>query len=159
MVPATGHGEVRRVGHRSVEERKARGKVAREQAPLSSHHGWEPADDRADPVAPLEEQNRTRDVDLVPVRHGRMLVSPFTFYRGAAKVMVAAFTMVVTNLGRRTGIVPRWLVAVGYETALVLLLAPPRTVWATMLFRGWVLLVTLVIIVTSGRTTVDATTQ
>ena len=48
-----------------------------------------PAADRPDPVALLEEQNRTREADLVPVRHGRMLVSPFTFYRGAAKIMAA----------------------------------------------------------------------
>jgi hypothetical protein len=46
--------------------------------------------DRADPVALLEEQNLTREPDLVPVRHGRMMVSPFTFYyRGAAKIMAA----------------------------------------------------------------------
>ncbi len=43
----------------------------------------------ADPVALLEEQNTTREPDLVPVRHGRMMVSPFTFYRGAAKIMAA----------------------------------------------------------------------
>jgi uncharacterized protein (DUF2252 family) len=48
-----------------------------------------PAADRPDPVALLEEQNRTREADLVPVRHGRMVVSPFTFYRGAAKIMAA----------------------------------------------------------------------
>jgi uncharacterized protein (DUF2252 family) len=48
-----------------------------------------PAAGRPDPVALLEEQNATREVDLVPVRHGRMLVSPFTFYRGAAKIMAA----------------------------------------------------------------------
>ena len=46
-------------------------------------------DDRPDPVALLEEQNATREPDLVPVRHGRMMVSPFTFYRGAAKIMAA----------------------------------------------------------------------
>ena len=45
--------------------------------------------DRPDPVALLEEQNATREPDLVPVRHGRMMVSPFTFYRGAAKIMAA----------------------------------------------------------------------
>jgi uncharacterized protein (DUF2252 family) len=56
---------------------------------LSSHTGWKPAADRPDPVALLEEQNATREQDLVPVRHGRMLVSPFTFYRGAAKIMAA----------------------------------------------------------------------
>ena len=55
----------------------------------SSHAGWEPAADRPDPVALLEEQNPTREPDLVPVRHGRMMVSPFTFYRGAAKIMAA----------------------------------------------------------------------
>ena len=49
----------------------------------------QPAADRPDPVALLEEQNATREPDLVPVRHGRMLVSPFTFYRGAAKIMAA----------------------------------------------------------------------
>jgi uncharacterized protein (DUF2252 family) len=44
---------------------------------------------RSDPVALLEEQNLTREPDLVPVRRGRMMVSPFTFYRGAAKIMAA----------------------------------------------------------------------
>jgi uncharacterized protein (DUF2252 family) len=57
--------------------------------PLSSHSGWSPAADRPDPVALLEAQNLTREPDLVPVRHGRMMVSPFTFYRGAAKIMAA----------------------------------------------------------------------
>jgi uncharacterized protein (DUF2252 family) len=79
----------KRVRHPSLEERRARGKEAREQTPLSSHDGWTPAGDRPDPVALLAEQNLTREPDLVPVRHGRMLVSPFTFYRGAAKVMAA----------------------------------------------------------------------
>src|SRR3982751_3134144 len=80
---------VREVVHPSVEERTARGEKAREETPLSSHAGWVPATDRADPVALLEEQNATREPDLVPVRHGRMMVSPFTFYRGAAKIMAA----------------------------------------------------------------------
>jgi uncharacterized protein (DUF2252 family) len=80
---------VKRVAHPSVEERRARGKEARSRTPPSSHGGWVPASDRPDPVGLLEEQNRTREPDLVPVRHGRMLVSPFTFYRGAAKIMAA----------------------------------------------------------------------
>ena len=80
---------VKKIKHPTVEERVARGKGCREKAPLSSHAGWAPAPDRPDPVALLEEQNLTRDSDLVPVRHGRMLASPFTFYRGAAKVMAA----------------------------------------------------------------------
>ena len=73
--------------HPSIDERSARGKAAREQLPLSEHTGWTPASDRPDPVALLEEQDASREPDLVPVRHGRMLVSPFTFYRGAAKIM------------------------------------------------------------------------
>ena len=75
--------------HPSVEERKAQGREARELTPAPSHAGWRPATDRADPVGLLDEQNRTREPDLVPVRHGRMMVSPFTFYRGAAKIMAA----------------------------------------------------------------------
>jgi uncharacterized protein (DUF2252 family) len=78
---------VKRVAHPSVEERRARGKEARSRTPPSSHTGWAPAADRPDPIALLEEQDATREPDLVPVRHGRMLVSPFTFYRGTAKIM------------------------------------------------------------------------
>ena len=78
-----------KIAHPTVDERKARGKAARSQIDPSGHAGWEPAADRPDPVALLEEQNTTREPDLVPVRHGRMMVSPFTFYRGAAKIMAA----------------------------------------------------------------------
>ena len=78
-----------RIAHPSVEERRAQGKEARDRMPRSSHSGWAPATDRPDPVGLLQEQNRTREPDLVPVRHGRMLVSPFTFYRGGAKIMAA----------------------------------------------------------------------
>jgi uncharacterized protein (DUF2252 family) len=80
---------VRRAAHPSVDERRASGLEARDRTPPASHSGWVPAPDRPDPVALLEEQNKTREPDLVPVRHGRMMVSPFTFYRGAAKVMAA----------------------------------------------------------------------
>ena len=80
---------VRQIAHPSIEERKAEGKGARTRTPPSGHSGWRPAADRPDPVALLEEQNVTREPDLVPVRHGRMMVSPFTFYRGAAKIMAA----------------------------------------------------------------------
>ena len=73
--------------HTSVEDRQAIGERAREQTPLSSQADWEPAAERPNPVELLIEQNATREADLVPVRHGRMTVSPFTFYRGAAKVM------------------------------------------------------------------------
>jgi uncharacterized protein (DUF2252 family) len=73
--------------HLSVDERKARGLAARQDAPRSSHGPWQPAPDRPDPVALLEEQAESRVPQLVPVRYGRMLVSPFTFYRGAALIM------------------------------------------------------------------------
>ena len=73
--------------HSSVEDRQTIGEQARENVPLSSQADWEPAAGRPDPVELLVEQNATREADLVPVRHGRMTVSPFTFYRGAAKIM------------------------------------------------------------------------
>src|SRR4249920_2182081 len=84
-----GRMAVRKVAHPSIDERKAMGLEARDRAPVSSHTKWRPATDRPDPVALLEEQNATREPDLVPVRHGRMMVSPFTFFRGAAKIMAA----------------------------------------------------------------------
>ena len=71
----------------TIDERAAKGKAAQESAPLSAHAGWVPAAARPGPVDLLEEQEVTREPDLVPVRHGRMMVSPFTFYRGAAKIM------------------------------------------------------------------------
>jgi len=77
----------KQVPHPTVEERRAKGEGARAKTPPSSHTGWRPAADRPDPVGLLEEQDVTREPDLVPVRHGRMMVSPFTFYRGAAKIM------------------------------------------------------------------------
>jgi uncharacterized protein (DUF2252 family) len=76
-----------RVEHLTREERLARGKAARAEVPRSAHAWWEPAPGRRDPVAVLEEQALTRVPELVPIRHGRMLVSPFTFYRGCAAVM------------------------------------------------------------------------
>ena len=78
-----------KIEHLDLAAREARGLEARSETPLSAHDGWTPAADRPDPVALLEEQNTTREQDLVPVRHGRMSVSPFTFYRGAAKIMSA----------------------------------------------------------------------
>src|SRR5664279_3298840 len=78
---------VKVMAHPSVADRAAQGADARIQTPPELHTGWAPADDRPDPVTQLEEQNVTREPDLVPVRHGRMMVSPFTFYRGAAKIM------------------------------------------------------------------------
>jgi uncharacterized protein (DUF2252 family) len=80
---------VTKIKHPSIDERRAKGKKARGLTATSAHAGWKPAEDRPDPVALLEAQDATREPDLVPVRHGRMLVSPFTFYRGTAKIMAA----------------------------------------------------------------------
>jgi hypothetical protein len=88
-VGRVGRVPAREIAHLSREERRAKGGQARQDVPLSSHSGWSVAADRPDPVALLEAQNLTREPDLVPVRHGRMMVSPFTFYRGAAKIMAA----------------------------------------------------------------------
>ena len=78
-----------RRAHLTVDQRVARGRAARREAPRSEHGRWKAASDRPDPVALLEEQAATRVPELVPIRYGRMLVSPFTFYRGAAAIMAA----------------------------------------------------------------------
>src|SRR5262245_1502497 len=75
------------VPHLSVAERVARGKAARAEVPRSRHAVFEPSADRLDPVSLLERQAETRVPELVPIRNARMLVSPFTFYRGAALIM------------------------------------------------------------------------
>jgi uncharacterized protein (DUF2252 family) len=71
----------------SVDERRSRGAQAAVQVPHQAHRGWESAAGRPSPVGVLADQEDDRLSDLVPVRHGRMMVSPFTFYRGAAAVM------------------------------------------------------------------------
>jgi len=63
------------------------GRRLRKVAPRTSHAGFEPPDDRADPIAVIEATNRRRLPELVPIRWGRMLDSPFTFYRGAPAVL------------------------------------------------------------------------
>ena len=73
--------------HRSPEQGKSDGKNLRKTAPRSSHGDWSPAADRPDPVEVITSQDADRVQALVPIRHGRMAVSPFTFYRGAAKIM------------------------------------------------------------------------
>src|SRR5437879_4315203 len=73
----------------SAADRAARGRAARSAARRSSHAAGPPAADRPDPVELLAEQARTRVPELVPIRYGRMLASPFAFYRGAAYVMAS----------------------------------------------------------------------
>ena len=75
--------------HLTVEQRIARGRAARKEVPRSSHGRWEPRPDRPDPIALLEEQGASRVPAIVPIRYGRMLASPFTFYRGSALIMAA----------------------------------------------------------------------
>ena len=70
-------------------ERRVRGKAARAEVPRESHAEWNPPADRADPVALLESQGAARVPDLVPVRYGRMMETPFTYYRGAALPMAS----------------------------------------------------------------------
>ena len=77
------------VGRLTAAERAARGKAARARTPRESHAVFDPPSDRPDPIALLEEQAKTRVAELVPVRYGRMMVSPFTYYRGAALPMAS----------------------------------------------------------------------
>ena len=78
-----------KVPHLSLRERAARGKAERAEVPRSVHGEWSAPSGRRDPVELLEEQAASRVPELVPIRYGRMLVSPFTFYRGAAYLMAA----------------------------------------------------------------------
>jgi uncharacterized protein (DUF2252 family) len=71
----------------SADERAAAGKAAREKVSRSSHGDWERPARRRDPVKVLEDQAKSRVQELVPIRYGRMLASPFTFFRGAAAIM------------------------------------------------------------------------
>jgi uncharacterized protein (DUF2252 family) len=80
-----------------VRERAAVGKAARSRAPRSAIAEWKPTGDRADPVAILEGQARDRVPELLPIRYGRMAVSPFTFFRGAAAVMAADLSPAPTS--------------------------------------------------------------
>ncbi len=74
---------------RTLSERSALGRGVRAGVPRSVHGEWTPATDRPDPVSLLEEQAASRVPELVPLRYARMLVSPFTFFRGAAYLMAS----------------------------------------------------------------------
>jgi uncharacterized protein (DUF2252 family) len=77
------------IDHHKPAERAARGRAARATTPRTSHAGWDAPTNRLSPVEILKEQAKTRVPELIPIRHARMTVSPFTFYRGAAAVMAA----------------------------------------------------------------------
>jgi uncharacterized protein (DUF2252 family) len=70
-------------------EGKEKGKGLREKAPRSSHGDWAPTEDRRDPIGLLQAQDEGRIKDLLPIKYGRMLESPFAFFRGSAVVMAA----------------------------------------------------------------------
>ena len=71
------------------EERIMLGKSIRKQVPRSSHGDWTPATDRPDPLDLLQAQDKGRLQDLLPIKYGRMLASPFAFLRGSAVVMAS----------------------------------------------------------------------
>ena len=75
--------------YRSPAERRAEGKALRDAVPRELHRGWKAPKDRRDPIELLIESNQGRVPQLVPIRHGRMLHSPFAFYRGSAALMAA----------------------------------------------------------------------
>ncbi len=74
---------------KGIEERMAEGRAERESVPLEAHGEWAAPDSRPDPVGIIEKQDASRVPELVPIRHGRMIVSPFTFYRGTAAIMAS----------------------------------------------------------------------
>src|SRR6185312_7813709 len=74
---------------RSREQQYTDGKAMRDICPRESHAEWKPPEHRTQPVEILEASNKGRLPDLVPVRYGRMIPSPFVFFRGAAAIMAA----------------------------------------------------------------------
>ena len=89
----------RETRRRSAFERAQRGKTARDEVPFADHAVWNPPSHRLEPLGLLEEQATSRLAELVPIRYGRMLVSPFSYFRGAALPMAAdlATTPVLRN--------------------------------------------------------------
>jgi uncharacterized protein (DUF2252 family) len=77
------------VGQRSREQFYTEGKAIRDSCPRTSHADWKPLADRPDPIEILEASNKGRLPELIPVRYGRMISSPFVFFRGAAAIMAA----------------------------------------------------------------------
>jgi len=75
--------------YRTASERRIEGKALREDVPREAHAGWNQPKDRRDPIELLLESNEGRMQGLVPIRHGRMVQSPFAFFRGSAALMAA----------------------------------------------------------------------
>jgi uncharacterized protein (DUF2252 family) len=88
----TGKGKIRsevQARYSTASERSATGRATRSTVPRTRHGEWVPAADRRDPLSILEEQDKARVPELVPIRHGRLAASAFAFYRGAAAVMAS----------------------------------------------------------------------
>ena len=77
------------VRQRSREQLYTEGKSIRDICARVSHADWKPPADRVDPIEILEASNKGRLPELIPVRYGRMIPSPFVFFRGAAAIMAA----------------------------------------------------------------------
>lgn len=78
-----------KIPHRAVSDRREYGKSLRNSVPREAHAGWKAPHGRRDPVDLLVESNQGRLPQLIPIRFGRMMQSPFTFYRGSAGLMAA----------------------------------------------------------------------
>lgn len=87
------------LGGLTLAERVTRGKAARAAVPRESHAEFDPRADRPEPVALLEQQADSRVPELVPIRYGRMLVSPFAYFRGAALPMASDLVGLPSNVG------------------------------------------------------------
>src|SRR5215467_8447337 len=85
--PTRSHARSSPSKHRLISHSDVHGKALRKRTPRSSHAEWRPPSDRPDPVEILIESSKHRVQHLVPIRYGRMLQSPFAFYRGAAAIM------------------------------------------------------------------------
>ena len=81
----------------SPNERRAEGKTLRDRVPREDQGGWKPRKDRRDPIELLVESNKGRLPQLVPIRFGRMMQSPFTFFRGSAILMAADLARTPTS--------------------------------------------------------------
>src|SRR5271165_3774827 len=89
MAQSGGHAAGAQTDVTAPTDRRAQGKALRDAVPRESHAGWKAPRKRRDPIDLLAESNEGRMLDLVPIRFGRMMQSPFTFYRGSASVMAA----------------------------------------------------------------------
>ncbi|HEY2048491.1 MAG TPA: DUF2252 domain-containing protein [Caulobacteraceae bacterium] len=86
---SAGHSAHAEIPFKSPDQRRAAGKALRDTAPREEHGRWKPPKNRRDPIDILNESNEGRLPDLIPLRFGRMMQSPFAFYRGSAAVMAA----------------------------------------------------------------------